>query len=40
MRVKLVEKDRGIDTKFDVSDIDLVIDYNPQRHLRENPVSY
>ena len=40
VRIKLVEKDRGIDTKFDVSDIDLVIDYNPQRHLRENPVSY
>jgi len=38
--VKLAEKDQGIDTNFHVSDIDLVIDYNPQRHLRENPVEY
>ncbi len=40
VRVKLAEKDQGIDTNFHVSDIDLVIDYNPQRHLRENPVEY
>ena len=38
--VTLARKDPGIDTRYEVSDVDLVIEYNPQRHLRDEPVEY
>lgn len=40
VRVTLEKRDRRIQTRYDVHDVDLVIRYNRQRHLRTQPVKY
>ena len=40
VRVTLEKKDTGIATSYEVYDVDLAIRYNPQRHLRDQPVEY
>ena len=40
MKVTLEKKDTGIETRFQVYDVDLELDYVPQRHLRERPLTY